>query len=203
MSQATDISSATHVADFWRCGLLLPHSPISLLCWSHDTWRRSRMLHPTQPIHDARKLHEQSMQWNPQCPCETMPRSWAIHWYMTAVHSILWLTTLGQSNREEFLMVEFIIKLKSCHVCLKQKWCKKKRPLFFKFLGSSQKGGDQRYVPVQHSCFHFALAIWSIMTTTTQQQRWTLSILFYFPWASPHHHVFSHGIVQRVFEVFW
>ncbi len=139
MSQATDISSATHVADFWRCGLLLPHSPISLLCWSHDTWRRSRMLHPTQPIHDARKLHEQSMQWNPQCPCETMPRSWAIHWYMIAVHSILWLTTLGQSNREEFLMVEFGIKLKSCHVCLKQKWWKKKDVLFFLFGFQSER----------------------------------------------------------------
>jgi hypothetical protein len=29
--------------------------------------------------------------------------------------------TLGQSNREEFLMVEFRIKLKSCHVCSKHK----------------------------------------------------------------------------------
>jgi hypothetical protein len=47
----------------------------------------------------------------------------------------------------------------------------KKDVLFFSFLVSSQKGGDQRYVPVQHSCFHFALATWSIMTTTTQQQR--------------------------------
>jgi hypothetical protein len=47
----------------------------------------------------------------------------------------------------------------------------KKDVVFFSFLVSSHKGGDQRYVPVQHSCFHLASATWSIMTTTTHQQR--------------------------------
>jgi hypothetical protein len=50
---------------------------------------------------------------------------------MIAVHSILWLTTLGQSNREEFLMVEFKIKLKSC--LLETEMMEKKDVLFFPF----------------------------------------------------------------------